>query len=1104
MFLLQNLNDNIQNNNKKSTNNKNLSTSFRSNSFIDFYDSKLDNLIIQNNEIEKTEQHKFQNIINNKNFHPSPPPPSLSQRPMTDSVLSFNTSILSSSPNLSHKNNNNVISSNSPVTSNSKLKYRVSNSVSSSPAPSIIKIINNSNSEYLKEKSKRLQKKTAIDMISEEKLHTSNLLDNPRLTSSLFFNTNTNNSMKYNTISFRSFDNLVSKSSENLLINNNSKENTENQNYFDLPESFFSHNSNNKNTINDNSLDKDNLNRSDYLDYGKIVEYNYQTNKITTNYDHEASSSPKEVVKVNLAPSLKTNHKTLKSSPAPAPPTSSPPPPPPPRPQPPLRPLSLLKKQNNETKQQESNTKQQQRSSSSTSFHRVLNRIVEHGIHVTKSKMPHGIVDSSSVTSSANSKNQKFEPIIGYGDEQQPPVKLTTPSTISKGLNKLKFYKKTYSISNSLPSRNFNLKSLIEKLNNHHSSGNGSNSHNSKKLSQLPKTSRDTTKESQMNSSVIYLEPPEVVKQENKPLNTKEKKMKPQAPVLIIKKTEQQLNNSSSTTHVPSSEKSNTTMSINRYKSFSIYNNSSSTGITHLFNNNSQDSLQNKIKKPSGSIIKLKTSKSFNFIAENNNTTKKTEQQIADSSPKVNSEISGSSSTGFFTIKDDPNHDHRLPLKLSTFRSEIPIDNQIDSSEEKKETEKPEEITQEEQELLIQQSFLKKQEENSLEDEELRSKSIDIINLECLMTSTSSSSSPLLSDHNQQQQQEQQQQLHSPKKGALKKLGLRDSSITRSALKVRWNDMIEITNVIEINADNINNNNNFKLDDENFEEQDDPDDIYNEEDLLNGDEEDGDDDLSDDDDLNDGLYGYSDDEEDEYQENDEDIENNNIELKEKMLSSKIIEQFHLKPLHSVGKEFEKEMTQRIEKLNQIKIKSKIDECNEKFFDEIHSDLDTVLYELHSTIEHVRLSSMISNIKQPECNDVISENMLNENKAKMSEIVANCREFVNNSKTMISSALINENEVKMYVREAMNSISSLVVHCFENSFMYLYKNEKLDEIRQLLIQLLNLLNTFRVTLNITYLASSKQINDTNITLLMKQATDLANEIGILIKHFKLLI
>ncbi len=218
------------------------------------------------------------------------------------------------------------------------------------------------------------------------------------------------------------------------------------------------------------------------------------------------------------------------------------------------------------------------------------------------------------------------------------------------------------------------------------------------------------------------------------------------------------------------------------------------------------------------------------------------------------------------------------------------------------------------------------------------------------------------------------------------------------------------------------------------------------------------------------------------------------------------QQFNLKPLHSTGKQFEKEMAERLNKLNQIKVKTNVDnQSTEKFYDEIHCDLDVVLFELHSTIEHVRLSSMISNVKTE--NEITENVEIIESNSKIEEKISSvaqiCRQFVNNSKNMISSALVNKSEVKTFVRNAMNSLCSLVVQCLESNYDYMNKNKKLDETRQLLIQILNLLNTFRTTLNITYLASSKQLNEGNMNLLMKQATNLANEISLLIKHFKLL-
>ena len=213
------------------------------------------------------------------------------------------------------------------------------------------------------------------------------------------------------------------------------------------------------------------------------------------------------------------------------------------------------------------------------------------------------------------------------------------------------------------------------------------------------------------------------------------------------------------------------------------------------------------------------------------------------------------------------------------------------------------------------------------------------------------------------------------------------------------------------------------------------------------------------------------------------------------------------------------MSLRIENLNRIKDKVDIKPESDKFYDEIYSDLDLILFELHSTIEHVRISSMITNIHQDEnTNEKVSkvenyENFDNTQQSqifsisnideKITEVAIICREFVTSSKSMISSALVDEISLKPHIRAAMNALGTLVAQCFETCFSYLYRNQKLDETRQLLIQILNLLNTFRTTLNITYLAASKKLNETNIDLLMKQAASLANEISLLIKHFKLI-
>ena len=185
-------------------------------------------------------------------------------------------------------------------------------------------------------------------------------------------------------------------------------------------------------------------------------------------------------------------------------------------------------------------------------------------------------------------------------------------------------------------------------------------------------------------------------------------------------------------------------------------------------------------------------------------------------------------------------------------------------------------------------------------------------------------------------------------------------------------------------------------------------------------------------------------------------------------------------------------------------------------------MDAILYELHSTIEHVRISSMISHLasSSSSCGDLSQEappttggeslnlsELLTKSvgvEGKVAEVALICRQFITTTKKMISSGLLNEKDVTCHMRDSTNALCSLVVHSFDTTFEYVKKNVKLDETRHLLIQILNMINTFRITLNITYLAVSKQLNQINMDVLLRQATSLANEISVLIKLFKLLI
>lgn len=134
----------------------------------------------------------------------------------------------------------------------------------------------------------------------------------------------------------------------------------------------------------------------------------------------------------------------------------------------------------------------------------------------------------------------------------------------------------------------------------------------------------------------------------------------------------------------------------------------------------------------------------------------------------------------------------------------------------------------------------------------------------------------------------EQESPDSPKKGSLKKKGLaRDSSLTRSPLKVRWKDMIEISNCIQSDSESDETDPEFS-------------DLSNDAEMASISNES----------KNQQLLG-------EQKFANEFI----ITAERKNRKCEGTEhKFNLKPLHATGKEFEREMMDRIQRLNQIKTK----------------------------------------------------------------------------------------------------------------------------------------------------------------------------------------
>ncbi len=412
-------------------------------------------------------------------------------------------------------------------------------------------------------------------------------------------------------------------------------------NYFDLPSSYFPPSSLECTQESDDQPNKQTPTTES--GYGRIMTQKSDTPKFTSLVEEPKNYQPittqalietEPAIKVNLPSNLKTSEsgssRIKKSMQAP----------PPPRPLPPqlhtqqLHEFADVVKKNKSSREKTTAHPHQQtpRSSSSTGFHRVLNRIVESGIHVNKSKtVQEGLASPTKTQSSP--KIDRFEPINGYEslhNASSGRKEADGHSTISKGLNKLKFYRKSYSVSNSLPSRNFNIKALIDKLNSSNSSSKAKvRLENSLKTSNGGISGPMHLNEVKISEPLLDQETSLRLEEKLGPTRSESVSFNPAPTSTIV------------TTKPFAPIITNPTNSINRIKSFSVYNNAaylnkqvnnSDGNITNLFNNqfnnvtrneaaNNSEAILNgpnltppKILNVNGSIVKLKTSKSFNFV----------------------------------------------------------------------------------------------------------------------------------------------------------------------------------------------------------------------------------------------------------------------------------------------------------------------------------------------------------------------------------------------------------------------------------------------------------------------------------------------------------
>jgi hypothetical protein len=364
-----------------------------------------------------------------------------------------------------------------------------------------------------------------------------------------------------------------------------------------------------------------------------------------------------------------------------------------------------------------------------SSFQRVINRIVETG---KKSKLPHvnksksseyELINGYETGAEVKSKKRSSSSYKSYtlkSTEMEPISQSTIENTANlepkKSNSKSKIDRnKSYSLSASLPSRNFkvvdDLKSLFDKItsSNHHK-------HNKNKVISANGDGSSINPNASMSAVLYSIESPAHFN--SLKIEANERVMPEPAQIV---------------SHSPISN-----LFTNKPNEVEL--------------NNAKESALNESQiysRPiNNGVVKLKMSQSFNADNE------MIKRRIHDS----------------FTVIKPPSN---LPIKLSTFKTV-----QQPKTLELKQAEL---INNKIEEPVVQVVQVPPPESPVLQP---------ITNNRVLVLKNNLQNSFSSTDADQDSPD-------SPRKGALKKLGIRDSSANRSPLKVRWKDMIEITNVTD-------------------------------------------------------------------------------------------------------------------------------------------------------------------------------------------------------------------------------------------------------------------------------------------------------------------
>ena len=155
------------------------------------------------------------------------------------------------------------------------------------------------------------------------------------------------------------------------------------------------------------------------------------------------------------------------------------------------------------------------------------------------------------------------------------------------------------------------------------------------------------------------------------------------------------------------------------------------------------------------------------------------------------------------------------------------------------------------------------------------------------------------------------------------------------------------------------------------------------------------------------------------------------------------------------------------------------------FESASKDVERLLDDIKVTMESLRSSRIDRKLRQFE---ICKEELMNQTKL-----------FVNDAKLLVSSATQTRDELAVNLHQGIHSLAKIFLHA--QAVMLMMESQHLGQ--HLGAEVIKVSNAFRSTVNAAHAAVGRPLHDPHMKYLMRQATNLASLLSVLIKTLKTL-